>query len=200
MISNSDFLHAIQRICPTADISLSGPYATLSPAVFKRYGMTTLLEWVLYTGQIAHETAGFKTLKEYGNSKYFRKYDTRTDLGNTPAIDGDGELYKGRGYIMTTGKHGYDLLKAHYPDMIKDPDDLEIPKIALEAAGFEYKKRKLKHVIKKALLNDMELRTAISTFTRKINGGFNGAQERQRYTLQLVAFFKSKNYSLDEVL
>jgi predicted chitinase len=43
-----------------------------------------------------------------GQAPYnFSKYDKMTGLGNTPQLDGDGELYRGSGFIQLTGKSNY---------------------------------------------------------------------------------------------
>jgi putative chitinase len=58
-----------------------------------------------FLAQVMHESADFRYDQEiWGPTPAQKRYDTRADLGNTPAKDGDGEKYKGRGPIQLTGK------------------------------------------------------------------------------------------------
>ncbi len=58
-----------------------------------------------------------------------KRYDTRTDLGNTPQVDGDGKLYLGRTSGQLTGKGNYQAFcdwcvtrKLNPPDFVAKPD------------------------------------------------------------------------------
>jgi len=82
-----------------------------------------------------HETADtMQPITEYGGRKYFDKYDTgklAKALGNTPDKDGDGYLYRGRGYVQITGRANYakagDKLGL---DLIGNPDAALNPTVA----------------------------------------------------------------------
>jgi len=82
-----------------------------------------------------HETADtMQPITEYGGRKYFDKYDTgklAKALGNTPDKDGDGYLYRGRGYVQITGMANYakagDKLGI---DLIGNPDAALNPTVA----------------------------------------------------------------------
>lgn len=96
------------------------------------------LAWRAYLMATAfHETAQtMQPITEYGGRKYFDKYDTGSlakALGNTPAKDGDGYEYRGRGYVQITGRANYEKAgKALGIDLIADPDLALVPEHAAE--------------------------------------------------------------------
>lgn len=69
-----------------------------------KYGIDNYLRICAFLGNCGIETDYFKTTVEYASGD---DYDTRTDLGNTKAVDGDGRKYKGRDLTQTTGKFNY---------------------------------------------------------------------------------------------
>lgn len=73
-------------------------------------------------------------ITEYGGVKYFDKYDTgklAAALGNTPAKDGDGYKYRGRGYVQLTGWANYERASRKLGvDLLNNPDLALDPKIA----------------------------------------------------------------------
>lgn len=82
-----------------------------------------------------HETARtMQPVTEYGGVRYFDKYDTgrlAKVLGNTPQKDGDGFLYRGRGYVQITGAANYKKLSQILGmDIYSNPDLALNPKIA----------------------------------------------------------------------
>jgi putative chitinase len=84
-----------------------------------------------------HETAQtMQPIVEYGGRKYFDKYDTgklAKALGNTPEADGDGYLYRGRGYVQLTGRANYAKAgNALGIDLLGNPDLALQPTIAAQ--------------------------------------------------------------------
>lgn len=126
---------------------------------------------------IRAETEGFLPISE-GQSRYntspgghpFDLYDRRTDLGNSQV--GDGEKYRGRGFVQLTGKDNY---RTHGQaiglgdSLLSNPDQANDPTIAarLLASFIKAKERP----IKEALLEG-DLRTA----RRLVNGGSHGLE------------------------
>ena len=149
-------------------------------SLLAKYGITTPLRLAHFFSQIAHESGGFKYLKELGNKSYFDKYEGRKDLGNTQK--GDGYKFKGRGYIQVTGRANYsEISKDLKIDFINNPELLEQEVNAMVSALWFWNKRKLNQF---ADLDD------IKTITKKINGGYNGLKERQEYLTQYKKIFK----------
>lgn len=132
-----------------------------------------------YLAQIMHEAGEFVHDREiWGPTDAQKRYDTRTDLGNTPEIDGDGELYKGRTAIQVTGRSNYQQFTAwarkldrSAPDFVANPELVNTSPWEGLAPIWYWDTRKLN---KFADANDIEM------VTRRINGGTNGHDDRVR--------------------
>jgi putative chitinase len=77
-----------------------------------KYGINTRKRLVHFFAQTGHESAGFHSLREWGDYDYFESsygIHVRDDLGNK--VVGDGARYCGRGIGMVTGLNNYDVVK-----------------------------------------------------------------------------------------
>lgn len=136
-----------------------------------------------FLAQVGHESGSLQYVKEMGDSNYLSKYDTgklAERLGNTPAADGDGQLYRGRGLIQITGHDNYlACSRALFGDdrLLREPEKLEEPEYAAKSAVWFWNSRSLNAFADADRFTDM---------TRKINGGVNGlADRKERYNLAL---------------
>lgn len=128
--------------------------------------------------QLLHESADFRYDREiWGPTPAQKRYDTRTDLGNTAAADGDGKLYMGRTGIQITGKANYrefrDWCRAKVnpqaPDFVAKPDLVNTD--PWEGLGpFWYWDTRG--------LNRFADAGNVEMITRRINGGLNGYDDR----------------------
>jgi putative chitinase len=135
------------------------------PEVLPKYGITTKRRLAHFLAQISHETDHFKTLEEYASG---RAYEGRRDLGNK--YRGDGARFKGRGAIQITGRYNYtkygDILGI---DLVGHPELALEPRYSLEIAAAYWRDRGL---------NALADADNVKQITRKINGGYNGLDDR----------------------
>ncbi|ERV69935.1 glycoside hydrolase family 19 protein [Pseudomonas aeruginosa] len=91
-------------------------------------------------------------------------------MGNGSADTGDGYRYRGRGLIMITGRDNYtEAARALALPLVAQPELLEQRTWAAIAAGWWWKSRGL---------NDLADQGRFERITLKINGGYNGAEDR----------------------
>lgn len=144
-----------------------------------------------FLAQVAHESGGFRFVKENLNyselgliktfPKYFN-YDGRNPkeyarnpdkiadvvyanrLGNGDVNSHDGSKYRGRGLIQITGKFNYTKCLEWLG--VTDPNYLETNEGAVRSAIWFWDYKKL------YLLND------VKSITKYVNGGLNGFEDR----------------------
>lgn len=142
-----------------------------------QYGIMAPHRLAQFLAQVMHESGRFKYDREiWGPTAAQARYDTRTDLGNTPEVDGDGKKNAGRGPMQVTG--GYNIaqfkqwcIEQHMspPDFVADPDLINTdPWEALSAIWFWHTRK----------LNELADSGNIEQITKKINGGLNGFSDR----------------------
>ncbi|KQR27244.1 chitinase [Rhizobium sp. Leaf155] len=155
----------------------------------RMFGLDLVHRTVAFLAQLMHESGEFRYDREiWGPTPAQARYDTRTDLGNTPEADGDGYKNRGRGPIQITG--GYNI-RAFYewckrmglkpPDFVSNPDLINTdPWEGLSAIWYwDEGNPDHKSLNRYADRNDPEM------ITRKINGGLNGYADRLAYYTRL---------------
>lgn len=139
-----------------------------NPDMFIAYGVDTDIRRNMFLAQLAHESDGFRTTREYASGN---AYEGREDLGNTQT--GDGARFRGRGLIQLTGRANYtrygELLGK---DLLTDPMIVEAMPLALEVSLMYWKDRKLNRFADENNFREV---------TRRVNGGYNGMEGRSRY-------------------
>ena len=132
------------------------------------YGIDTQRRAEMFIAQLAHESCEFSLSEEIASGK---AYEWRMDLGNN--MPGDGERFKGRGFIQITGRANYYLVsKALGKNFLAKPSDLsQAPWNSLASAWWW----------RNAGLNAITDKAGLEAVTRRINGGTNGLKDRAKY-------------------
>lgn len=164
--------------------------------ILPKYDINTPKRITSFIAQCGHESAGWTTFAENlnysaeGLKTYFGKYFINKDLndyarkpekianlvyanrmGNGPEESGDGWKYRGRGPIQLTGKLNYSNFKGIYQyDVITNPDLVQLNKdVAILSGVWFWKVNELNKYID---YDNFKLQTY------KINGGYNGLEDR----------------------
>lgn len=160
----------LQRVCKLNDSKA----AEISEALNKAFEgtITSPIQVAVILAQMLHETCGFRYSEElWGPTAAQRRYEGRGDLGNTQP--GDGYRYRGRGYFQLTGRANYRLYGGLLGiDLEGNPDLACKPEIAAKIAVLYWRRHGLSQPASTGNMREV---------TRRINGGYNGLQDRLRY-------------------
>jgi putative chitinase len=169
-------LHAIMPALPASKSAALFPFLA---AAIDEFAIATPARIAAFLAQLAHESAQFRFMEEiWGPTAAQRRYEPPStlaaNLGNTES--GDGFRFKGRGPIQITGRANYrrfgDLLDL---DLVDEPTRASRPDVAFRIAALFWSKKGLNE------LADERTDDAFREITRRINGGFNGLPDRQRF-------------------
>ena len=157
------------QILPNAG-HVASVFAPVLNTAMNRYQIVGSKRVAAFIAQIGHESGHLKHVREiWGPTAAQAKYEGRKDLGNT--VVGDGSKYRGRGLIQITGRANYMACGEGLTlDLIKQPELLEKPQHACMSAAWFWATKGL---------NTLADADQFDKITRRINGGQNGAAERQ---------------------
>lgn len=133
---------------------------------YKNYKINTPLRLCHFLAQALHESCDFRYMEEIASGS---AYEGRKDLGNI--YKGDGKKFKGRGIFQLTGRSNYALYSKHRGiDFVSNPELISAePVYCVDVAGWYWDTK---------CLNKYADRDDIKTITKKINGGYNGLEDR----------------------
>lgn len=189
-----DWPFLLERLAPNALEDVKAAFIKADSA-FSRFGLNTPLRQAHFIAQALHESGGFTRLEENLNysaerlvkvfPKYFpdiefakqyarnpekianRVYQ-RVNMGNVSP--GDGWRYRGRGIFQLTGANNYALVGKHLEiNLVLQPELACSPEHLLPVACAFWVSRNLSQYADRDDLDEV---------TRRINGGFNGIEDR----------------------
>lgn len=170
----------IKKLVPQANKENIDRYGPMILEALKRHGLDYIEMFLMVIGTIYAEVGNrFEPISEY-ISKYntkpggrpFALYDFRTELGNYSV--GDGERFKGRGFVQLTGKFNYkkygEIVSNNLGkkiNLIEEPELANNPEIASEILVCFLKDREADIV---SAIQDKNLNKA----RKLVNGGTHG--------------------------
>jgi putative chitinase len=141
------------------------------PEAADKFNITTNLRLAHFLSQCAHESGNWKFKVELASGK---AYEGRKDLGNIHP--GDGVKFKGRGFVQTTGRANYEKFSKFIgEDCVANPN-LISDKYPLASAGFFFNSNKLWTICDLGSTDEV-----VKKVTKRVNGGYNGLEDRLKY-------------------
>lgn len=134
-----------------------------------QFDITTPTRIRHFLSQTAHESGGGRWKKELASGW---DYEGRRDLGNTEP--GDGPRFKGAGYIQLTGRANYQ----DFANYVKDPLVMQgvnyvADRYPFTSAGFWWMNNGMNRLC--------DGNPTVEQVTRRVNGGYNGLDDRRMY-------------------
>lgn len=184
----------LRTIAPLAQMAKINLYLSFIIAAMAEFKINTPLRICAFISQCLHESQSLLYMKECASGD---EYDTRTDLGNTPELDGDGKKYKGRGALEVTGHNNYkECGEALGLDLLNHPELLELPANAWRASAWWWNKHGLNEIadhpeswtifIKNKHFPQGHTFSKQEWLCYNVNGGFNGLKERQAFYAKAI--------------
>jgi predicted chitinase len=158
----------LRQIMPNCPAAKRADYLPFMQQAMAEFDITSYLREAAFLAQLAHESAELRYMEEIASGA---AYEGRKDLGNTQP--GDGKRYKGRGPIQLTGRANYSkygqLLGL---DLVNEPTVAATKEVGFRIAGQYWKLNGL---------NELADQQKFKTITKRINGGYNGLDDRIKY-------------------
>jgi predicted chitinase len=158
----------LRQIMPNCPAARRADYLPFIQQAMQEFDITSYLRETAFLAQLAHESGELRYMEELASGA---AYEGRKDLGNTQP--GDGKRYKGRGPIQLTGRANYtkygQLLGL---DLVNNPTIAATKEVGFRIAGEFWKLNGL---------NQLADQQDFKQITKRINGGYNGLDDRTMY-------------------
>lgn len=158
----------LRQIMPNCAAAKRADYLPFIQQAMAEFDITSYLRETAFLAQLAHESGELRYMEEIASGA---AYEGRANLGNTQP--GDGKRFKGRGPIQLTGRANYkrygDLLGL---DLVNNPTIAATKEVGFRIAGQYWKLNGL---------NELADEQQFKAITKKINGGYNGLDDRIKY-------------------
>ena len=145
----------------------------------ERFGINNKKRLVHFLAQCWHESGALRYVEELASGEAYDTGSKARALGNTPEKDGDGQRYKGRGFIQVTGYSNYKAYQNSgfcVGNLLAHPEWLAQKPGHTKASMWFWWRKKLNALADR---DDGANGEAIcKEITHVVNGGYNGLSTR----------------------
>lgn len=144
------------------------------------FGIDNTRRVVHYLAQVFHESGRLRYTEEIASGAAYDTGKLAAALGNTPAKDGDGQRYKGRGFIQLTGTTNYrnfNLCDFCTVDVLKHPEKVAQYPLNQVASMWFWERNGLNELADRDD-GGKAGEDIVKNITKRINGGYNGLSDR----------------------
>ncbi len=158
----------LRQIMPNCPATKRADYLPFIQQAMAEFNVTSYLRETAFLAQLAHESGELRYMEEIASGA---AYEGRRDLGNTQP--GDGKRYKGRGPIQLTGRANYTKYGGLLGlDLVNNPTIAATKEVGFRIAAQFWKLNGL---------NELADQQQFKAITKRINGGYNGLDDRLKY-------------------
>jgi len=176
----------LRQVMPNCGADKRAAYLPYIQEAMAEFEITPYLRATAFLAQLAHESAELRYMEEIASGA---AYEGRADLGNTQP--GDGKRYKGRGPIQLTGRANYKKYGDQLGlDLIDNPTTAATPEVGFRIAGLFWKSNGLN-----GLADQQDFRA----ITKRINGGYNGLDDRNKYYERAKKFLSADDGAVSAI-
>lgn len=178
MINQSQLLRAVPKLCKSRIDEFVASFNQWAVSM----GVDTPLRVCHYLAQVFHESGALRYVEEIASGAAYDTGAKAVKLGNTPEKDGDGQRYKGRGFIQLTGKANYsNFMKSDCctEDVVTHPEKVSEFPLNQVASLWFWERNGLSAIADSD--NGQNTDEVCKRITRRVNGGYNGLADRLYY-------------------
>jgi predicted chitinase len=162
-------LEALREVYPRLSAADAARYLRPLNKALREGALLTPRRAAAFLAQLGHESGELRYWEELASGV---DYEGRKGLGNTQA--GDGVRYKGRGPIQLTGRANYRAAGAALGLPLEEqPELVATVDVGFRVAVWFWNSRNL------SALADVGTLASFRSITQRINGGQNGAADRE---------------------
>lgn len=196
-----------QMLCKITTPEMADKWVDALNETCERFAIDSPFRIAGFISNVAHESAGFKFVSEnlnysvaslmrvwpnlFSSLEVAQRYAMQPEkianrayanrMGNGDEASGDGWNYRGRGLMQLTGKNNYVAYSLSCDnEALQKPEIVAEPRYAAESAGWFWDVNRL---------NTLADAQDIGGMCRRINGGYNGLDDRQIKYAQIMDYF-----------